>query len=178
MRRETFIRTILLALALVEARAVTVGRGERAALDFALEVAGVSTEAVVAAADAPQTVDEVSKAVNTVGRREMEERDEATVADALRTVPGLRVQQLGGPGSLASIKTRGLRSPDTSVLLDGMRFRDPSAPQGDASSFLADFNVTDAGRVEVLRGSGSSLYGTNAVGGVVNLVTEEGGGPF
>jgi iron complex outermembrane receptor protein len=157
---------------------VSVDKGGRASLDVRLEVAGVSTEVVVTAADSPQTVDEVSKAVNVVGRREIEERDEATVADALRTVPGLRVQQLGGPGSLASIKTRGLRSQDTSVLIDGLRFRDPSAPQGDASSFLADFNVTDSGRVEVLRGSGSSLYGTNAVGGVVNVVTEEGGGPF
>ena len=143
-----------------------------------LEVAGVSTEVVVTAADAPQTVDEVSKAVTVVGRRELEDRDEATIAEALRTVPGLRVQQLGGPGALTSIKTRGLRSQDTSLLVDGLRFRDPAAAQGDATSFLADFTVTDAGRVEVLRGSGSSLYGTNALGGVVNVVTDEGGGPF
>lgn len=161
-----------------EAHTVNVERGGQASQDFALEVAGVSTEVVVTAADAPQTVDEVSKAVNVVGQREIEERDEPTVAEALRTVPGLRVQQLGGPGSLTSIKTRGLRSQDTSVLVDGLRFRDPVAAQGDATSFLADFAVTDAGRVEVLRGSGSSLYGTNAVGGVVNVVTDEGGGPF
>ncbi len=157
---------------------ITVARGAQASLDFTLEVAGVSTEVVVTAADSPQTVDEVSKAVNVVGRREMDERDEATIADSLRTVPGLRVQQLGGPGSLTSIKTRGLRSQDTSLLVDGLRFRDPTAAQGDATSFLSDFVVTDAGRVEVLRGTGSSLYGTNAVGGVVNVVTEEGGGPF
>jgi vitamin B12 transporter len=162
----------------VDARPVTLGRGEQAALDFSLEVAGVSAEVVVTAADAPQTVDEVSKAAGVVGNREIEERDEPTIAEALRTVPGLRVQQLGGPGSLTSIKTRGLRSQDTSVLVDGLRFRDPAAAQGDATSFLSDFNVTDASRVEVLRGSGSSLYGTNAVGGVVNVVTEEGGGPF
>lgn len=161
-----------------EARVVNVERGGQASADFALEVAGVSTEVVVTAADAPQTVDEVSKAVNVVGSREIEERDESTIAEALRTVPGLRVQQLGGPGSLTSIKTRGLRSQDTSVLVDGLRFRDPTAAQGDATSFLSDFAVTDAGRVEVLRGSGSSLYGTNAVGGVVNVVTDEGGGPF
>ncbi|HEX8499026.1 MAG TPA: TonB-dependent receptor [Pyrinomonadaceae bacterium] len=160
------------------ARAVTVSRDSQAALDLRLEVAGVSTEVVVTAADAPQTVDEVSKAVTAVSAREIDERDEATVAEALRTVPGLRVQQLGGPGSLVSIKTRGLRNQDTSVLIDGFRFRDPATPQGDATSFLSDFNVTAASRVEVLRGSGSSLYGTNAAGGVVNLVTEEGGGPF
>jgi iron complex outermembrane receptor protein len=160
------------------AQAITVARNSQTTLDVRLEVAGVSTEVIVTAADAPQTVDEVSKAVTVVSAREIEERDEATIAEALRTVPGLRVQQLGGPGSLVSIKTRGLRSQDTSVLIDGLRFRDPAAAQGDATSFLSDFTVTDAGRVEVLRGSGSSLYGTNAVGGVVNVVTEEGGGPF
>ncbi|MET0622608.1 MAG: TonB-dependent receptor [Pyrinomonadaceae bacterium] len=161
-----------------DARVVRLAGDAGATLDVRLEVAGVSTEVVVTAADAPQTTDEVSKAVTAVGAREMDERDEATVADALTTVPGLRVQRLGGPGSLVSIKTRGLRNQDTSVLIDGQRFRDPATPQGDATSFLSDFNVTAPSRVEVLRGSGSSLYGTNAVGGVVNLVTEEGGGPF
>jgi len=160
------------------ARAVSVGRDARDALDFRLEVAAVSAEVVVTAADAPQTVDEVSKATAVVTAREADERDEATVAEALRTVPGLRVQQLGGPGSLVSIRTRGLRTQDTSLLIDGLRFRDPAAAQSDATSFLSDFDVTGASRVEVVRGSGSSLYGTNAVGGVVNVVTEEGGGPF
>jgi iron complex outermembrane receptor protein len=160
------------------ARTFTVARDSQSTLDVRLEVAAVSEQVVVTAADSPQTVDEVSKAVNVVNRSQLEDRDEPTVAEALRTVPGLRVQQLGGPGSLTSIKIRGLRSQDTSVLVDGLRFRDPTAAQGDASSFLADFDVTDAGRVEILRGSGSSLYGTNAIGGVVNVVTDEGGGPF
>jgi vitamin B12 transporter len=160
------------------AQVVNVTRDAAATLDVRLEVAGVAAEVVVTASDTPQTVDEVSKAVTTVSRREIEARDEATIADALTTVPGLRVQQLGGPGSLVSIKTRGLRNQDTSVLIDGLRFRDPSAPEADATSLLSDIQFTDAGRVEVLRGSGSSLYGTNALGGVVNVVTEEGGGPF
>ena len=111
-------------------------------------------------------------------RREIDERDESTIAESLRTVPGLRVQQLGGPGSFMSIKTRGLRNEDTAVLIDGLRFRDAAAPQGDASGFIEDLMVTDVSRVEVLRGSGSSLYGTNAIGGVINIVTDEGGGPF
>ena len=133
---------------------------------------------MITASDTPQTVDEVSKALTVVADQEIDERDELAIPESLRVVPGLRVQQLGGPGSLTSIKTRGLPSEDTAVLIDGIRFRDAAAPQGDASGFLEDLIVTDVSRVEVLRGSGSSLYGSNAVGGVVNIVTNEGGGPI
>lgn len=150
-------------------------RNGSAAIDISLPLAGVSEQVVVTAQATAQPVDEVSKAVSVVDSREIEQRDESTVTDALRTVPGLRIQQLGGPGRLVSIKARGLRNQDTAVLIDGLRFRD--ATTGDATSFLSDFVVTNLDRVEVLRGSGSSLYGTNAIGGVVNIVTDEGGGP-
>ncbi len=160
------------------AQKVRVEAGRTTTLDLGLEVAGVRTEVVVTAADAPQPVDEVSKAVTSIGARELDERDEYSIPEALRVVPGLRVQQLGGPGALVSIKTRGLRNQDTAVTIDGLRFRDPSSPQGDASGYLGDLHATNVSRVEVLRGSGSSLYGTNAIGGVVNIITDEGGGPF
>ena len=51
------------------------------------------------------------------------------------------------------------------MLIDGIRFRDPSAITGDASSFISDFTLTSVAKVEVFRGSGSSLYGTNASAG-------------
>ncbi|MGH9883860.1 MAG: TonB-dependent receptor plug domain-containing protein, partial [Pyrinomonadaceae bacterium] len=158
-------------LASASARQVVVERGQTATLDIPLELSGVRSTVVVTASDTPQSVDEVSKAVTVVERQEMDERDESAIAESLRIVPGLRVQQLGGPGSFTSIKTRGLRNEDTAVLIDGLRFRDAAATQGDASGFLEDLIVTDVSRVEVLRGSGSSLYGTNAIGGVINLVT-------
>jgi len=160
------------------AQRVFVERGQAATLDIPLELSGVRSTVVVTASDTPQSVDEVSKAVTVVDQQEIDERDESAIAESLRTVPGLRVQQLGGPGSFTSIKTRGLRNEDTAVLIDGLRFRDAAAPQGDASGFLEDLIVTDVSRVEVLRGSGSSLYGSNAIGGVINLVTDEGGGPL
>ena len=165
-------------LASASAQPVVVARGQTATLDIRLELSGVRSTVVITASDTPQSVDEVSKAVSVVDQQEIDERDESAIAEALRTVPGLRVQQLGGPGSFTSIKTRGLRNEDTAVLIDGLRFRDAGAPQGDASGFLEDLIVTDVSRVEVLRGSGSSLYGSNAIGGVINLVTDEGGGLF
>jgi vitamin B12 transporter len=161
------------------ARAAThvlrIERNGNASIEISLPLAGVSEQVVVIAQATAQSVDEVSKAVSVVDSREIEERDESTVTDALRTVPGLRIQQLGGPGRLVSIKARGLRNQDTAVLVDGIRFRD--ATTGDATSFLSGFVITNLDRVEVLRGSGSSLYGTNAIGGVINIVTDEGGGP-
>ena len=59
-----------------------------------------------------------------------------------------------------------------------MRLRDVSATQGDAGTFLSDLWFAGTARVEVLQGAGASLYGTNAIGGVVNMVTDQGGGPF
>lgn len=165
-------------LASATAHQVVIARAQTTTLDIPLELSGVRSTVVVTASDSPQSVDEVSKAVTVVNLQEIDERDEAAISDALRTVPGLRVQQLGGPGSFTSIKTRGLRNEDTAVLIDGLRFRDAAAPQGDASGFLEDLIVTNVSRIEVLRGSGSSLYGSNAIGGVINLVSDEGGGPF
>jgi iron complex outermembrane receptor protein len=164
--------------ALAPAQTINVERGKTTTHDVNLELSGLRSAVVITASDTPQTVDEVSKALTVVGNQEIDERDEMAIPEALRIVPGLRVQQLGGPGSLTSIKTRGLPSEDTAVRIDGIRFRDAAAPQGDASGFLEDLMVTDISRVEVLRGSGSSLYGSNAVGGVVNIVTNEGGGPI
>lgn len=164
--------------ALAPARAIDVERGKTTTHDVALEISGVRSAVVITASDTSQTVDEVSKALTVVADQEIDDRDELSIPEALRIVPGLRVQQLGGPGSFTSIKTRGLPSEDTAVLIDGIRFRDAAATQGDASGFLEDLIVTDVSRIEVLRGSGSSLYGSNAVGGVVNVVTNEGGGPI
>ena len=158
------------------AQSIQLEAGRSLDLDIPLKLAGVAQEIVVTAAGSAQPGEETSKAISTVGWREIQARDEFSIAESLRTVAGLRYQQLGGPGSLTSIKTRGLRNEDTAILIDGQRLRDVAAPQGDGSGLLGDLIVTNVDRLEVLRGSGSSLYGTNAIGGVVNVLTDEGGG--
>jgi len=158
-------------------RIYRVERGAAGTLDFALEIAGVSETVLVTAAGTPQTIDEVSKAVSVVTAQEIDQRNEYSIGETLRTVPGLRVQQLGGPGTFARIQTRGLRDSDTAILVDGLRLRDAASTQGDATSFIEEMFTVNSDRLEVLRGSGSSLYGTNAIGGVVNVISDQGGGP-
>jgi vitamin B12 transporter len=152
------------------------GKSVNERLDIALDVAALNDGVVVTASGTAQSVDEVSKAVTVIDARQIELRDEYSVLETLRAAPGVRVVQQGGPGAFASVQIRGLRSFDTGVLIDGLRFRDAADTQGSANGFISELNVLSLERVEVLRGSGSSLYGSNAIGGVVNLVTDSGGG--
>ncbi|HVF46366.1 MAG TPA: TonB-dependent receptor, partial [Pyrinomonadaceae bacterium] len=130
-------------------------------------------DVVVVSAGSEQTIDQVSKTVDTIDGQQMRDRADFSLIESLRTIPGFRVQQSGGFGRVATIKTRGLRNQDTALLIDGIRFRDPSAITGDATPFISDLTLTSVSRIEVLRGSGSSLYGTNAIGGTIDFQTPE-----
>ena len=144
--------------------------------DVTLAISATSVEVLVTASGTPLSVQEIAKAVDVVDSEEIALRSEFSLAEVIRNLPGVRVQQLGGPGSLTTIKTRGLRNQDTAVLIDGMRFRDAAGTQGDATGFLADLTMVDTERVEFLRGSGSSLYGSNALAGTINVISREGSG--
>src|SRR6266851_1945291 len=151
-------------------------RGHVTTFNVGLEIAGISSEVVVTAEGTPQSTDEVAKAISVVDARQIERRDEYSLIGALRPVPGVRVEQLGGPGAFSKIFIRGLRVVDTSLLVDGFRVRDAADFRGSINPFLEDLLTNNIDRVEVMRGSGSSLYGSNAVGGVVNIVPPDGAG--
>jgi vitamin B12 transporter len=142
----------------------------------ALAVAGIASQVVVTASGTSQTLDEISKDVTVIDRSDAEQRDAFSIAGAVDLAPGVRGQQLGGPGAFSTLHIRGMRNQDTAVLVDGLRLRDATVLQGDASALLEDLLFTNASRVEVMNGAGSSLYGTNATGGVINILTDEGGG--
>ena len=164
-------------LTIAKPETLTVVAGENKHVEIHLAVLAVKNEVSVTAASEPQSVDQLSKALDTVNIEDAERRGLFSVADAIRFVPGLRISTRGSPGSLTTIQTRGLRATDTAVLIDGFRFRDPTSIQGDASAYIGDLLLVDASRIEVLRGSGSSLYGTNSMSGTVNIITDSGGGP-
>ena len=159
-------------------RTASVTAGDGRAVEVTLDIAGVDQRVFVTAEGTAQTIDQVSKAASIIGSEEIEQRDEYSLSETLRDTPGLLVRNLGGPGQSTTVRMRGLRADATAVLIDGLRFRDSATTQADSSSFISALNVIQVDRVEVLRGSGSSLYGTNAVGGTVNVVSDAGGGPL
>jgi len=173
---DYLLRAAAPGFAVFLAEDIHLGGGAVETREIALQVAGVREQVVVTASGTPQLPEHVSKATTVIEQTEADARDASALSDVVALAPGVRVQQLGGPGSFTTIQIRGLRDQDTAVLVDGLRLRDASATQADASGLIEDLLFTDANRVEVMRGSGSSLYGTNAIGGVINVITDEGGG--
>lgn len=161
--------------ALVSSQEVSV-KGD-STVDAKLSIAGVQTDVVVTASTTPLAMTEVAKALDIVDSEQLEVRNVFQITEALRALPGIQIQTLEGPGSFTTIRTRGMRAADTSILIDGMRFRDAGSIQNDAGGFLEDLVTVDTERVEFLRGSSSSLYGPNSMAGVVNITSRPGGSP-
>ena len=157
---------------------IQLARGENKSIPVQLKVAGINASVVVTATGTAQRADEVAKVVSTLDAQEIEAKHELTLSEALRGIPGLRVQQQGSPGAITSLRLRGQRNFDTALLLDGLRVRDASDINGSALSLFPDLVPVGLDRVEILRGAGSSIYGTHAIGGVINLIPDAGSNGF
>ena len=149
-------------------------RGRALTRDAQLSLKAIDEAVVIIATGTPQRADEVAKSVTVLDEQTIEAKHDLTLAESLRGTPGLRVQQQGSPGALTGLRFRGQRNYDTAILLDGLRVRDAADINGSAAPFFADLLPVDLDRVEILRGSGSSIYGTNAIGGVINIVPKTG----
>lgn len=127
---------------------------------------------VVSAQRRPLPEGEVGSSVTVIDREEIETRHETTLLELLRTAPGVAVTQAGGPGRAASVFIRGANSQHTLVLVDGLRVNSLQDGGFDFSALAAD-NIE---RIEILRGPQSTLYGSEALGGVISITTRRGGG--
>lgn len=121
----------------------------------------------------PTPTKEVGSAVTIITREELEQRQIRFVADALRSVPGVAVSRSGSVGSLTQVRLRGSEANQTLVLIDGIEVANPV---GFAEFDFGNLLAQDIERIEVLRGPQSALYGSDAVGGVVNIITRKGKG--
>jgi vitamin B12 transporter len=133
-------------------------------------------QTVVVSPTATETpIDQIANSVTVITAKDMERDQRRTVPDALATVPGLNVVQSGGPGGLTSVFMRGTNSNHTKVLIDGIDVSDPSNPN--RSFDLGQLLTADIQQIEVLRGPQSGLYGADALGGVISVITKKGEGP-
>ena len=131
-------------------------------------------EVTVTANRLPTSIQRTGSAVTVVRAEEIQRTNPASLVDALRSVPGLDTTETGGPGGTTSIRLRGANAGQTLVLLDGVRINDPGQASGEFEASMIAPALID--RIEILRGPQSALYGSDAIGGVVNIITKKGRG--
>jgi outer membrane cobalamin receptor len=149
--------------------------GERAARDLGtltLQLSAVSQSVVVSAAQVETPLSSASSSVTVITREDLETHQADSVADALRTVPGLTVSSAGGRGAQTSVFPRGGESDYSLVFIDGVQVN--SFGGGYDFGHLPTANVE---RIEIVRGPQSALYGSNAIGSVIRIVTRKNGAP-
>lgn len=148
-----------------------------AAMTGAASAESVGDEGVVVSATRIATpVAQVASSITVITAADIERRQDRSLPDVLREVPGLSITQTGAAGGQASLFMRGTNSNHVKLLVDGIDMADPSTPTGaaDISKLLAG----DIAKVEVLRGPQGALYGSDAIGGVINIITKVGEGPL
>ncbi|HWG72342.1 MAG TPA: TonB-dependent receptor [Steroidobacteraceae bacterium] len=118
---------------------------------------------------------QIASSISVVTADDIAARQVQSLPDLLALVPGLNVVQSGGPGGQTSVFMRGTNSNHTKVLVDGIDVSDPSSPVGTFD--FGQFLTQDVEKVEILRGPQSGLYGSDAIGGVINVITKSGSGP-
>ena len=128
-------------------------------------------EVVVTANRVETSLKEVASSVTMITREELEKTGKSSVLDALEETLGLSSTQNGPPGSQATVFIRGANSEHTLVMVDGTEVNDPITPT--RSYDMSLLLVENIDRIEILRGPQSTLYGSDAMGGVINIITRQ-----
>ena len=140
---------------------------------FSAEKADELAPIVVTASRQPQRMNELLSDTSVIAREEIEAAAQTSLPELLARQPGIEFTSNGGPGSNSSVFIRGTNGEHTLVLVDGMRIN--SATLGTTS--LSRIPTSQIERIEILRGPASALYGSEAMGGVIQIFTKRGKGP-
>lgn len=130
---------------------------------------------VITATRSPQAISRAGSSISVIPGEEIAKESPKSIADVLRRAPGLTVSETGGPGGTTSVRIRGAEARHTLVLIDGVRVNDSSSGAGEFD--FSNLESVDIERIEVLRGPQSALYGSDAIGGVINIITRKGKTP-
>ena len=125
---------------------------------------------IITATRSAERLSRTTRSVSVISGEDIAAQGTRTVADALRSVPGLDVVRTGALGATTGIFMRGSNSDHTVVLVDGVKIN-----LAGGAIDLADLSVDNIERIEVVRGSASTLYGSGAIGGVIHIITKRGG---
>ncbi|MFH0709874.1 MAG: TonB-dependent receptor [Pseudomonadota bacterium] len=126
---------------------------------------------VISASKTEQSLKDTTANIDVITSDELEERHITSVIDALKTLSNIPIAQNGGIGSQSSFFLRGFSSENAVVLVDGIRYNDPTTPKGQAQ--LEQLMVNDIERIEIIKGAQSGVWGANAVAGVINIITKK-----
>ena len=129
---------------------------------------------VITATRSATPLNEIASSITVITADDIAQQNKSDVASLLREVPGVTVANSGGFGQTTRVFMRGTNSNHVLVMMDGVRLNDPSDP-GDAFDF-SNLNTDNIEQIEVLRGAQSTLYGSEAIGGVINIITKTGKG--
>ena len=132
-------------------------------------VAADADSIVVTATRAPLTLDEIPSSVAVLDKEAIDRAQDIGVTELLLRTPGISVSRNGGYGTSTSLRIRGAESEHTVTVIDGVKLNDPSSTGGGFN--FANLLAGDIDRIEVLRGPQSILWGSQAIGGVINIVT-------
>lgn len=166
-RRSAFAVRFFLCTLIVAA-----GFAAPAIAQNAADLAVVEDEITVGASLIDVEKDRTGSTVTVIDRDEIERRNQPTVLELLRTVPGLEVNQSGGPGKISSVFIRGGNSSHTLVLVDGVRMNNNTTGALD----FADLTAVNIEKIEIIRGPQGVLHGSEAVSGVISVTTRRGDG--
>lgn len=129
---------------------------------------------IVTATRVPTPSQRVGSTVSVITAADIKNHQYRSATDALKSIPSLSVIRNGGPGKLTSIFSRGTNASQTLVLIDGIEINDPSNTDGRVD--LSHLYIGDIERIEVLHGPQSTLYGSDAIGAVIQVFTRKGEG--
>ncbi len=138
---------------------------------FALPALSAPEELIVTGSYSPVTNEQLSSSVSVLNQEQLFQLSNHSLIDALRQIPSLWVEEQGGPGGVMSINLRGSEANHTLVLLDGVQLNDPTNSRGGAFD-LKGINIESIERIEIIRGAQSAIYGSDALAGVIHIITK------